>query len=257
MSLFTVGGMAGFALGPLLITPTLIALGTGGAVFLAAPVLLMSVTVAYNLPRLATVMAPHRTAAAGGTAVDAPERWGDFARLTTVVVFRSTVFYGLNTFIPLYWTAVLRGSKTGGGLALTALSTAVVVGTLIGGRSADRYGRRIVIVVSLASLALLLLMFVRSTSLTTAAILLGPMGIALAASSSVMVVMGQEYLPNRLGLAAGVTLGLSMTIGGLLMPLFGSIADRHGLSVPILLLSGVAAAGFAFALTLHETAEVA
>src|SRR5215831_15943421 len=59
MSLFTVGGMAGFALGPLLITPTLIALGTGGAVFLAAPVLLMSVTVAYNLPRLATVMAPH------------------------------------------------------------------------------------------------------------------------------------------------------------------------------------------------------
>ncbi len=255
MSLFTVGGMAGFAIGPLLITPTLIALGTGGAVLLAVPVLLMALAVAYHLPRLAAAMAPHSIVPGSGAVVDARERWNDFARLTVVVVLRSTVFYGLNTFIPLYWTSVLQGSKTGGGLALTTLSTAVVGGTLIGGRTADRYGRRIVIVVSLASLALLLLMFVRSYSVTTAAMLLVPIGIALAASSSVLVVMGQEYLPNRLGLAAGVTLGLSMTIGGLLMPLFGSIADSHGLSMPMYLLSCIAAAGFMVGLTLHETSE--
>src|ERR1700722_8712771 len=51
MSLFTVGGMAGFALGPLLITPVLIAFGPRGSIILALPVLLMAAGVAYQLPR--------------------------------------------------------------------------------------------------------------------------------------------------------------------------------------------------------------
>jgi len=252
MSLFTVGGMAGFAIGPLLITPTLIAFGIRGAVLLAVPVLLMSIAVAHQLPRLAAAGVSEAAGVHGSVLLEDRERWGDFTRLTVVVIFRSIVFFGLNTFIPLYWTSVLRGSKTGGALALTTLLAAVTVGTLVGGRMADRYGRRIVIVVSLAALAPLLLLFRSSSGVTVAAVLLVPVGIALAASTSVVVVMAQEYLPNRVGLAAGVTLGLSMTIGGLMMPLFGAIADRYGLGATIFLLSLVPALGFAVSLTLHE-----
>jgi FSR family fosmidomycin resistance protein-like MFS transporter len=134
---------------------------------------------------------------------------------------------------------------------------AVVIGTLIGGRMADRYGRRIVVVVSLAALTPLLFVFLDSRGLTLAALLLVPVGIALAASTSVVVVMAQEYLPNRVGLAAGVTLGLSMTVGGLLMPLFGAIADHYGLRTAMTLLALVPALGFAMSLTLHETSESA
>jgi FSR family fosmidomycin resistance protein-like MFS transporter len=54
------------------------------------------------------------------------------------------------------------------------------------------------------------------------------------------------------GLAAGVTLGLSMTIGGLMMPLFGSIADHYGLTTALFLLSLIPALGCAMSLTLHE-----
>lgn len=82
--------------------------------------------------------------------------------------------------------------------------------------------------------------------------LLVPIGLALAASTSVVVVMGQEYLPSRVGFAAGITLGLSMTIGGLLMPVFGAIADHYGLTCTMVLLSVVPAIGFAISLTLHE-----
>jgi len=44
----------------------------------------------------------------------------------------------------------------------------------------------------------------------------------------VTIVMGQEYLPGRLGMAAGVTIGLSIGLGGVGAPLLGLIASAHG-----------------------------
>jgi MFS transporter, FSR family, fosmidomycin resistance protein len=252
MSLFTVGGMAGFALGPLLITPTLMVLGTHGAILLAIPVLLMSLIVTYNLPRLVSIEPPVSLGVRQIT-VEGEEKWGDFVRLTAVVVLRSIGFFGLNTFLPLYWTANLRGSKAGGGMALTTLAASVAVGTLIGGRLADRYGRKAVIAASLGATVPLLLIFVNARSLVVAAVMLVPIGIAVSAANSVTVVLGQDYLPNRVGLAAGVTLGLSMTIGGMLTPVLGTIADHYGLSTAMLLIAMVPSLAFAMSLTLHET----
>jgi FSR family fosmidomycin resistance protein-like MFS transporter len=252
MSLFTVGGMAGFAAGPLLITPTLIAFGTRGAMLLAVPVVIMSLAATYQLPRLAAERVPRHRGGARSVAVESREQWSAFARLTVVVMLRSIVFFGLNTFIPLYWSHVLHGSKAGGGYALTTMLSAVVTGTLIGGRMADRYGRKVVVVVSLAALSPLLFLFLSAHGLVAAGLLLVPVGIALSASTSVVVVMAQEYLPERIGLAAGVTLGLSMTVGGLLMPVFGAIADHRGLSASMALLALVPALGFVTSLSLHE-----
>jgi MFS transporter, FSR family, fosmidomycin resistance protein len=253
MSLFTVGGMAGFALGPLLITPTLMALGTRGAVVLAIPVLIMALVVTSNLHRLKAVELSVKVGVKGRVIVEGNERWGDFVRLTTVVVLRSIAFFGLNTFLPLYWTTNLHGTKAGGGMALTTLAASVAVGTLIGGRLADRYGRKIVIAGSLGAAVPLLLMFLNSR-IFVAAVMLVPIGIAVAAANSVVVVMGQDYLPNRVGLAAGVTLGLSMTIGGMLMPVLGIIADHYGLSTAMFLVALIPSFAFAMSLTLHETA---
>src|SRR5262249_55937322 len=131
MSLFTVGGMVGFALGPLLITPTLMALGTRGALVLTIPVLVMAMVLTANLHRLVAVEPSTKPGIKGHVIVEGEERWSDFARLTTVVVLRSIAFFGLNTFLPLYWTAILHGTKAGGGLALSALAASVALGTLI------------------------------------------------------------------------------------------------------------------------------
>jgi MFS transporter, FSR family, fosmidomycin resistance protein len=257
MSLFTVGGMAGFALGPLMITPVLIAMGTSGAVVLALPVLLMGAVVTSRLPRLAAAIDPMSRPAASRISHATHEQWTDFIRLTIVVVLRSIVFFGLNTFIPLYWIGILHGSKAGAGFALSTMLAAVVIGTLIGGRMADRFGRTTVVSVSLAALIPFLFLFLSFHHVSSAAVFLVPIGIALAASNSVVVVMGQEYLPTRVGLAAGITLGLSMTIGGLLMPVVGSIADHYGLSLAMLLLAAVPAIAFAVSLTLHEPSGAA
>jgi MFS transporter, FSR family, fosmidomycin resistance protein len=253
MSLFTVGGMAGFALGPLLITPTLMALGTRGALVLTIPVLVMAVVLTSNLHRLVAVEPSAKSQDRGHIIIEGEERWRDFGRLTSLVVLRSIAFFGLNTFLPLYWTANLHGTKAGGGMALTALAVSVALGTLIGGRLADRYGRKTVIAVSLGAFVPLLLIFVNSRILVAAMMLL-PIGIAAAAANSVVVVMAQDYLPNRVGLAAGVTLGLSMTIGGMLTPVLGAIADHYGLTTAMFLVASVPSLAFAMSLTLHETA---
>jgi MFS transporter, FSR family, fosmidomycin resistance protein len=44
----------------------------------------------------------------------------------------------------------------------------------------------------------------------------------------VLIKLGQDYLPSRPGTAAGVTLGLAVSIGGLIAPLFGLVAEHHG-----------------------------
>lgn len=77
-----------------------------------------------------------------------------------------------------------------------------------------------------------------------------PLAIFIFMPTSVLVVLGQEYLPRRVGMASGVTLGLAVSVGGMCTPLLGRLADRHGLeSVLFLLLALLAvAAGQAWVL---------
>ena len=53
-------------------------------------------------------------------------------------------------------------------------------------------------------------------------------GIALNLPFAVLVKLGQDYLPTRPGTAAGVTLGLGVSVGGLTAPLLALIAAAHG-----------------------------
>ena len=59
--------------------------------------------------------------------------------------------------------------------------------------------------------------------------LLALIGFVTIATFSVTVVMGQEYLPRRLGIASGVTLGLGIGLGGVGATLLGILADSAGL----------------------------
>jgi FSR family fosmidomycin resistance protein-like MFS transporter len=247
MSLFGVGGNAGFAIGPALATPLQIAFGLKGTVFLIIPVLVMAVV----------LLLGHSAAAGGRPAAarlhGAPEdsdRWAPFARLSGAVVCRAIVFYGLNTFIPLYWITRFARSKSEAAAALTVMLTTGVVGTLAGGWLADRFGRRVVISGSLTALFPLLVLLVAAQSAAAALLLLVPIGLALFAPFSVMTVLGQEYLPGRVGTASGVTVGLAVSLGGLAAPILGRIADLHGVRAALAALVFVPLVGAAIAFTL-------
>jgi MFS transporter, FSR family, fosmidomycin resistance protein len=254
MSIFSVGGSLGFALGPLLTTTLLLAFGLGGTTLLIVPLTALSIVLVSHLARFLA----YRTGSkhtGSGTEMLQVDTWWPFARLTVAVICRSIIFYGLNTFLPLYWVVVLHQSKAAGGIALTILLASGTVGTFVGGRIADQYGRRIVVLVALGMLAPLLFLFVAVSTLnmTTALLLLVPTGLALSAPASVMIVMGQEYLPNRVGTASGVTLGLAVSVGGITAPLFGHIADLYGIHAALLGLAFVPLLGAVLALTLPHS----
>jgi FSR family fosmidomycin resistance protein-like MFS transporter len=253
MSFFAVGGNLGFAIGPALATPLQLEFGLRGTIFLVLPALIMALVLLRAGVSGAPAAATNREEAAGGE----PDRWWAFLRLSAPVICRAIVFYGLNTFIPLYWIQSYGASKAAGATALTLMLSAGVAGTLLGGWLADRFGRRVVVLVSMLALVPLLWEFVVTPSRTLALVLLVPIGLALYAPFSVMTVMGQEYLPGRVGTASGLTIGLAVTLGGLAAPLLGRIADVHGVRAALSTLVAVPVAAAIATLTLPRDARLA
>jgi FSR family fosmidomycin resistance protein-like MFS transporter len=254
MSLFSLGGNAGFALGPLLVTPAVALLGLPGALLLVVPGAAVALWIAIELPRLHAFRPRPGAAHAPGTS-RAGDDWASFARLGVVIAARTLLFFGMLTFVPLYFVDVLHRSEEAGNTALIVFLVGGAFGTLVGGRLADRVGRRPVVLGSLALATPLTLLFL-AVPAAAAMPLLFVTGAAVIASFSVTVVLGQEYLPNRIGIASGVTLGLAIGLGGLGAPLLGLLADAEGLETMLVVAGLLPLVGVAAALTLPRERRV-
>jgi MFS transporter, FSR family, fosmidomycin resistance protein len=208
--------------------------------------------------QLHSSVAAHQAAAQARSAREEKleDTWGPFSWLSATIVCRSVIFYGLNTFLPLYWIAVWHQTREAGGRALTLLLVSGAMGTLVGGRLSDHFGRRRVILAALGTVPVLLVIFLFSPTVGWCYVAIVPLGAILFAPFSAMVVLGQEYLPNRVAMASGVTMGLAGSIGGLAAPLLGSIADHRGMQASFWVLVGLAVATFALCTTLRERTPV-
>jgi len=203
-----------------------LAFGLHGTVFLLIPTLTAAVLLAYELPRLRRF----RSDVVSGRVRQSAERpqWGAFGLLATVIALRSFVYFGMVTFIPLYYVHVLHTGKALGNAALSVMLFGGAIGTLAGGPLADRFGRRTVLFATMLMLPPLIVGFLVSGPVL-ALLFAGLAGAATIATFAVTIVMGQEFLPGRLGVASGVTIGLSIGLGGVGAPLLGLLADAHGL----------------------------
>jgi FSR family fosmidomycin resistance protein-like MFS transporter len=252
MSIFGIGGQLGFAVGPLLTTGFLFMYGLKGTLLLIAPVAVFAIIFAGRSSQFSAYRKEVTGKKSDRSPVQGRDAWGPFARLALTITCRSVAFYGLNTFLPLYWVNVLNQSKTAGGTALTILLASGVAGTLIGGRLADRVGYRQAVLISFISLTLVLPSLVLAHSVWLLTLLLVPVGITLSISFSPAIVLGQKYLPNRVGFASGVTLGLAISVGGIAAPILGKVADIHGIYWALVCLVFLPLIGACLALTLPQ-----
>ncbi|MFF3068071.1 MFS transporter [Kitasatospora sp. NPDC057904] len=236
MSWFSVGGNVGFALAPLLVSAVV---ATGGLRW--TPLLVVPAVVggALCLPALRAVGVARPTAGAGAVAGPAgADDVRSFLRLSVAVVCRSVVFIGLSTFITFYARERTGGGTTAGTAALFVLYAGGAVGTVLGGRLAERRDRVTVVRRSylLSALAVAGIVYVPGPAFF--------LFVALASAGlyvpfSLHVTLGQDYLPSRVGTASGVTLGLAVSVGGVVSPVLGAAADATSLRtalVPLIVL---------------------
>ena len=227
MSVFALGGNAGFALGSVVAAAIVVWLGLTSLPLLLVPAAVMAVVLIARLPR-------HGSASHGGRS-SAPGRndWPSFLRMSTAVVIRSILFFGITSFGALYLIERFEVPTALAAGASSAFLAAGIAGTLIGGMLADRIGRlpgqRIGFALSAAACAGIVL--APSAPIAFAAIVLA--GVALYMPFAVMVTLGQDYLPRNMGIASGVTVGLAVSIGGLFSPLLGWLADRTDLQTAL------------------------
>ncbi|MFF3447961.1 MFS transporter [Streptomyces sp. NPDC002667] len=250
MSYFAAGGSVGFFVAPALVTPALDTFGMGATALFIPPAVLMGFVLLRHHHR--TSAAPVTKARRQGQGQDRP---GRFAALTAVEIVRSTISTGLNTFISLYWIRHLEASSGLGGLALTLELGGGVAGTLLGGRLADRIGMvRTVQIGNAAMLPALWLMLICDDAYAALPLAL-LVGLVSNLPFAVLVKLGQDYLPSRPGTAAGVTLGLAMSAGGLFMPLLGMVATHHGPRGALAVLATMPVLAMLLSAFLREPAE--
>jgi FSR family fosmidomycin resistance protein-like MFS transporter len=258
MRWFAVGGNIGFATGPLFATVALAAYGITGTIVAALPVAVMAVLLLRETRRFHTLLPKQISAKAKAAA---PDDWSGFLRLGAYITVRSMAYIGLVSFIPLYFVHVVGVSPWLANLVLTAYLIAGIGGTIVGGALADRHGRREVIFASMGLSFVMVLAFATFTNgaslaAIVAGFILAPLlGVVMNGAQAASIVLAQEYLPNRLGMASGLTLGLAVSIGGMFTPVLGTIGDHWGLHASLLAIGALTALSLALALTMPNPAQ--
>lgn len=219
MSLFSLGGNLGYSLGALAATALVLGFGLGGGFLLALPPLVLAAVLLAISPYLRG-FAPDRAGTARATGESRP---GALVVLLGVVALRSVTWFGLIAFIPL-WEVSQGSSESYGNRVLTAMLFAGGLGTLVAGPLADRYGRRPVVVASVGAVGPLVLVYLLAGGLV-GVLALALVGACVIGTFGVTMVMSQEYLPENVGLASGLSIGLSMGLGGVAAVALGVFAD--------------------------------
>ena len=255
MSIFSVGGNLGFGLGPIIAT---FILGHGGLQASWMVLIPTAITVAllgHTLPTLgqAMVKGDHPVAAPDGSNRLKPGQatLAAIILLVLVVIMRSWLQSGLTYYIPFYYLNYLQGNEHFASSMLSIFLIAGAVGTLVGGRLADYWGAKRMIIGSMLILIPLVFAFPYVQGFWVA-ILLAFSGFALVSTFAPAIVLAQNILYQHVGMASGLMMGFAIGTGGLGTFLLGGIADAWGVPFTIQLMAIIPATGAILAFFLPD-----
>lgn len=255
-SVFFFFGNLGFALGPLLATALIGALGNHGAAGMIVPTII----------GLALLLSHRRRIASGGGVVTARTTSSETQNhsrrhtvalvlfLLALIAIRSAILSGLQTFIPLYFNRYTDMPHNEVAMLVTVLVFAGAFGTLMGGPISERIGRRNTMCVAMVIVLAALFVFMRAEGIAQL-IALAIAGAFITMPWPISVVMVQEAMPNNVGLASGLTLGLAYGASGLAVSVMGGAADAVGLPAVMTFITLLPIAVFAMSLFVPEKAR--
>ena len=224
MSVYVTSGTLGIAAGPLIGILLFGLFGIHGTGLLVIPGV---ATGGYLLWRLRALPGAPTGAGHAATALSRSVPFFALAVVIGVMMSRSWTVNVFQAFTPTWYRQLGYGPAFYGPLA-TTLVLASAAGTVGCGSLADRYGRRAVILGTLVlsvPAVLLFTMFPGPWAFVTAILI----GFLAASTAPLMLLMAQQLMASRAGLASGLVMGLGFVTGAIGVPINGAIADAIGL----------------------------
>ena len=230
-ALFQVGGNLGSALGPLLAAAVVLTYGHGSIAWCSLTAVI-SILVLWRVGHWykRVGLARIRAAKAAIAAVGLPKPAVARAVVVLLVLIFSKHFYlaSITSYYTFYLIHHFHLGVRSAQLHLFLFLAAVAVGTMAGGPIGDRYGRKHLIWISILGVLPFTLMLPFASLLWTS-VLSVIIGVILASAFPAIVVYGQELLPGRVGMVAGLFFGFAFGMGGLGAALIGVLADLKGI----------------------------
>jgi len=230
-SLFQVGGNLGSALGPLLAALVIIPRGQYAiSWFSVAALVAMGVLVAVGrwYKANAALLKPKAKRGAGAVELSRAKVAGTLVVLALLVFSKFFYLASLSSYYTFYLISKFGLTVPSAQIHLFVLLGAVAAGTIVGGPLGDKIGRKPVIWVSILGVAPFTLMLPYADLFWTG-ILSVVIGLILSSAFSAIVVFGQELVPGKVGLIAGLFFGLSFGMGGIGAAVLGHVADVAGI----------------------------
>ena len=251
MGRIAVGGSVGFALGPLLAGGVYVF--GGQFLWLFTAIALLGVLLyLYAFTGSTDIDAIGESKSSAKSTNTGTNDWVSFGKLFFVIASRSILFSVLSIFIPILYITVINGEASASSLALTMYFAMGAVLTYMGGALSDKLG--FLKTVRLGNLIFLpsVLVFIFVPNIWGFFGAMIPMAFGVFSQYGPITVLGQKYLAKNAGFASGITLGLGITLGGLVAPYVGHIADIYDVQTALMTLIPVGAVGLLMSFWLKE-----
>ena len=240
MGLFSLGGNAGMAAGSMMMT-FLVGLegGIHNTMYFVLPGLLVFGYMMHFMPEYKRVNIEHALKQATAKAKQEAAKLSYFGLglLLFFIFMRSTIHTGMSTYLPLFFMKFRDCEPVFASLLVTVFLLGGVAGTYIGAVLSDRLGARAIIfgsmVLSIPPIWALDMVYTEFAIVVA----VGLAGFFIIGSNATTIVLAQTMLPNNVGMAAGLTIGFSVGLGGLGVTILGVLADNFGLPFVIQLLT--------------------
>lgn len=176
--------------------------------------------------------------------------------LLLFIFLRSTIHTGLSTYLPLFFMKFRSCDSSFTSMLVSGFLLGGVAGTYIGAVLSDRLGARKIILGSIVCSipAIWLINLAASPVTALAAVIMA--GFAIIGSFATTIILAQSLLPNNVGMAAGLTIGFSVGMGGFGVTLLGILADNWGLPLVMQLITWLPVAAAIIAVWIPIPAEL-
>jgi FSR family fosmidomycin resistance protein-like MFS transporter len=236
LAIFAAAGNLGAALSPLYGIFLLGALGPSRMPFAILFVLVVALVARRAVP--SGYVDKGRTESASASAHKGETTSGRFFRvfmiclpITLIALIRDTTSQGIRVFLPLLVTGRGGGIELGGAV-LFAFTLAGSFSTLVGGRMADIFGKRRVILIMMILAPIFLFPAVKLSGMFSVVLfVLG--GACIASTAPVTIAMAQEFVPESRSTASSLVMGVPWGLANIMASPIGKLGDIIGLETAL------------------------